>query len=155
MSDNPRREAREVPPDEDSPMPAWWHEMEQEGGLTPQDIRRLRDMLRRPVMHDAARFEALDAEPEEEWLVAPSHEIQPEERLQRDEMRLLGDVLRQRAPNLLPQLEWLGVRVQRPSEREQVREVLLRELADSGVEKGGLNSYGLQIDNLICRLGRI
>jgi hypothetical protein len=110
-----------------------------------------------PHGDDESNLEALDAQPEEEWLVPPWHQIEPEDRLKPAQLGLLREVIERRAPRLLPQLDTLGVTVQRPSERERLRNVILTELIEAGRDPSGdnLNGYGRELNDLIWRLGRL
>lgn len=93
------------------------------------------------------------------WDVPWDHLIQPDERLVPDEWRLLREIIGRRSPELLQQLDIVGVRVQRPSEREPLIDILLDEFCEFGLApvKSGSewNQYGMLVDDLIGRLGRI
>jgi len=105
---------------------------------------------------DEDDLQTLDAMPEEDWLVPAWYQIQPQDRLHPDEMGLLQDIIGGRAPQLLPQLESLGKTVQRPSQRERLRLVILDELLEFGTNQdSGFNEYGLRVDDLMRRLGGI
>jgi hypothetical protein len=108
------------------------------------------------VSAEEERLRSLDEQPEDQWLVPPWYEIQEEDQLSVRERRLLHEIIRRRSPELLPQLDFIGIRVQRPSERERVRSSLIDEFTEFGIQKNGEpNEYGRDVDNLIGRLGRI
>ena len=98
---------------------------------------------------DLDGWDWLDEVPEEQWLVPPWHEIQPEERLTREETELLRSVIQRRKPDLLPLLDQLGVRVQRPSQRESLRAQLRYEMIESGyTDDRDWNAYGRRLADL-------
>jgi len=109
------------------------------------------------VGEDVAGFDEvyreLDSMPMEEWLVPPWRSIEPEDRLRPDEMELLERIVKKRRPELLERLGRLGVDVQKPSEREELRDVVLEEQLDLGDQMW--NEYGSRLDDLLGRLGRI
>ena len=97
-----------------------------------------------------------DEQPEDSWLVPPSHVIQDEERLTPDETKVLRDLIARRKPELLEQLALLGVRVQRPSERERVRQEIRDEFVEHGLTREGESSaYGELLLDLHERLAHI
>ena len=107
-------------------------------------------------MTDEDELQALDAMPEEDWLVPPWYQIQPRDRLNPHEMELIQDIIGRRAPQLLPQLDSLGKSVQRPSQRKRLRLAILDELLEFGTNRDSdFNEYGNRVDDLMRKLGEI
>ncbi len=90
------------------------------------------------------------------WLLPLGAPVRPEDQLCPEELDLLRNVVARRRPQSLPLLDIINRVALRPSEREQIRALLLDDLHEYGVvQYGEWNGYGEQLDKLDLRLTKV
>ncbi len=107
------------------------------------------------VDSDTTEFAWADDSPSY-WFLPLGAQIRPEDQLRPEELDMLRIIVSESRPQSLPLLDVINRVALHPSQREQLRALLLDELHSFGTVSGGeWNAYGEQLDKLDLRLTKV